>query len=213
MPCRAAKTRSAADEYAHSGSDEHVPMLRRYRIIMRRHVRHVRFGTCRSESSKDALMSLLGCFTIAARERGLCQSIGLEDARLWALGANGSSLARRSVIPWFWRDNAIESERKGLAVAIHVFISSTSKDLLEYRQAAIDVCNRLQFVPIGMEFFNAMGPGATEGSKQRIMQSDVYVGIFAYRYGYVEAGYAESVTEIEFQFAGERNIDRLVFPS
>ena len=62
-----------------------------------------------------------------------------------------------------------------------------------------------------MEFFNAMGPGATEGSKQRIMQSDVYVGIFAYRYGYVEEGYAESVTEIEFQFAGERDIDRLCF--
>lgn len=64
---------------------------------------------------------------------------------------------------------------------------------------------------MGMEFFNAMGPGATEGSKQRIMQSDVYIGIFAYRYGYVEEGHAESVTEIEFKFAGERNIDRLCF--
>jgi hypothetical protein len=96
-------------------------------------------------------------------------------------------------------------------VTIHIFISSTSKDLLEYRQAAIDVCNRLQFVPIGMEFFNAMGAGATEGSKQRIKQADVYVGLFAYRYGYVEEGYEQSVTEIEFQFAGERNLDRLCF--
>ena len=30
-----------------------------------------------------------------------------------------------------------------------------------------------------------------EGSKQRIMQSRCYVRIFAYRYGYVETGYAE----------------------
>ena len=39
----------------------------------------------------------------------------------------------------------------------------------------------------------------------------MYVGIFAYRYGYIEPGHDKSLTEIEFDHAGERNIDRLCF--
>ena len=45
------------------------------------------------------------------------------------------------------------------------FISSTSKNLGKYREAAYEVCNRLSIVPIGMEQFESMGVGATEGSK------------------------------------------------
>jgi serine/threonine-protein kinase len=96
-------------------------------------------------------------------------------------------------------------------MATRVFLSSTGTDLAEYRHAAIDVCNRLGLLPIGMEFFGSMGSGATEGSKDKITQADVYVGVFAYRYGYVEAGYEKAVTEIEFDFAGECGIERLCF--
>jgi hypothetical protein len=96
-------------------------------------------------------------------------------------------------------------------MATHVFLSSTSTDLAEYRHAAIDVCNRLGLLPIGMEFFGSMGSGATEGSKCKIERADVYVGVFAYRYGYIEAGYEKAVTEIEFDFAGECGIERVCF--
>jgi len=92
-----------------------------------------------------------------------------------------------------------------------IFISSTGKDLHAYREGAIEVCNRLGFVPIAMEFFESMGVGATEGSKRKLDEADVYVGIFAYRYGYIEDGYDKSVTEIEFDYAGERGLDRLCF--
>lgn len=92
-----------------------------------------------------------------------------------------------------------------------VFLSSTGQDLSDYRNAGIEVCNRLGLVPIVMEFFESMGSGATEGSLSKLDESDVYVGIFAHRYGYVEDGYDKSVTELEFERAAERGIDQLCF--
>jgi len=91
------------------------------------------------------------------------------------------------------------------------FISSTSRDLAEYRQAAIDICNQRRVVPIAMEFFEAMGVGATEGSKRALDTANIYIGIFAHRYGYIEAGYDKSVTEIEFDHAGSRSLERVCF--
>ncbi len=48
------------------------------------------------------------------------------------------------------------------------FISSTSKDLGEYRRAAYDACLRLSILPIGMEQFESMGVGATAGSLHKL---------------------------------------------
>ena len=96
-------------------------------------------------------------------------------------------------------------------MAKSVFISSTSVDLKKYRQAAIQVCEQLGFESIAMENFEAMGVGATEGSKRKLRDADLYVGIIAYRYGYIESGHDLSVTEIEFDYAGERGLDRLCF--
>ena len=92
-----------------------------------------------------------------------------------------------------------------------VFIGSTGQDLKEYRQAAIEVCNQLSLVPIAMEFFEAMGAGATKGCRQKVDEADLYVGIFAHRYGYIEEGHEKSVTEDEFDYAGERELDRLCY--
>jgi hypothetical protein len=84
-----------------------------------------------------------------------------------------------------------------------VFISSTKSDLIEYRQAAIEICNRLGLIPLAMEYFEAEGRDGTEGSKRQLEKADVYVGVFAYRYG--------PVTEEEFDYAGERGLERLCF--
>lgn len=92
-----------------------------------------------------------------------------------------------------------------------VFISSTGRDLEEYRRAAIAVCNRLSLVPIAMEHFEATGRGIVESSKKKLDLADVYVGLFAHRYGSIEKGHTRSVTEIEFDYAAERGLDRLCF--
>lgn len=91
------------------------------------------------------------------------------------------------------------------------FISSTSKDLGDYRQAAYEVCNRLAIVPVGMELFESMGAGATDGSRRKLDEADVYVGIFANRYGFIEPGYDRAVTELEFDHAEQRRLERLCF--
>lgn len=86
---------------------------------------------------------------------------------------------------------------------VKVFISSTKQDLTAYRQAAIETCNRLHLIPFAMEFFEAEGLDGTEGSKRQLDEANVYVGIFAHRYG--------EVTQAEFDYAGERGIERLCF--
>ncbi len=92
-----------------------------------------------------------------------------------------------------------------------VFLSSTGRDLADYRQAAIEMCNRLQLVPLAMEFFEAMGKGASAGSLAKLAEADVYVGIFAHRYGYIEPGSERSVTEAEFDTASERGLEQICF--
>jgi uncharacterized protein DUF4062/NB-ARC domain-containing protein len=92
-----------------------------------------------------------------------------------------------------------------------VIISSTGTDLKEYREAAEEICHRVRLFPVAMEYFEAMDAGATEGSKRKVDEADVYVGIYAHRYGYIEPGYDKSVTEVEFDYAGQRKIERLCF--
>lgn len=93
-----------------------------------------------------------------------------------------------------------------------VFIGSTSKDLAEYRAAAEAICKDLQMFPVMMEDFPSMSAGATEGSLKMLADADVYVGIFGFRYGYIEDPTdGRSVTEIEYDESGKRGIDRLCF--
>ena len=92
-----------------------------------------------------------------------------------------------------------------------VFLSSTSRDLEAYRKLACEVCLRLGMLPLPMEYFEAMGVGATAGSRRKLDEADLYVGIFAHRYGHVEPSEGRSVTECEFEHAGTRGLDRLCF--
>lgn len=92
-----------------------------------------------------------------------------------------------------------------------VFISATRQDLDKYCAAAIEECNRLQLVPIDMQYFEAMSAGATEGSLKKVEEADAFVGIYAHRYGYIPAGHEKSITELEYDFASEKGIERLCF--
>ncbi len=94
---------------------------------------------------------------------------------------------------------------------LSVFLSSTGRDLHEYRAAAIAVCNELGLVPVAMEFWESMGVGATEGSLAKLDGCQVFVGFLAQRYGYIEDGHDRSVTELEFAHAAQRGLTRLCF--
>src|ERR1043166_5249914 len=90
-------------------------------------------------------------------------------------------------------------------------ISSTSVDLPEHRKEAIDACLRQGFFPIAMEHLPARDADAIRVSLEMVNKADVYIGIYAWRYGHVPEGRDISITEIEFDRAVERGIPILVF--
>jgi tetratricopeptide (TPR) repeat protein len=92
-----------------------------------------------------------------------------------------------------------------------VMISSTALDLPEHRDGIRDGCERAGFEPHMMEKLPAVDADAIKASLRMVDEADVYVGIFAYRYGHVPDGHDISITEMEYNRAVERAIPRLIF--
>ena len=92
-----------------------------------------------------------------------------------------------------------------------VFISSTAIDLPEYRKAAIHACQRLGFVPLCMEEFPPDPRDAVSVCLEHVGEANAYLGIYAYRYGFVPDGSEISLTEMEYQRALERGLPVLIF--
>jgi tetratricopeptide (TPR) repeat protein len=90
-------------------------------------------------------------------------------------------------------------------------ISSTARDLPEHRKEVMDACLRQGMFPVMMEHLPASDDEAISASLKMVDEADIYVGIFAHRYGYVPKGRAISVTEMEYNRAVERKIPRLIF--
>ncbi|MDY0042130.1 MAG: DUF4062 domain-containing protein [Desulforhabdus sp.] len=85
-----------------------------------------------------------------------------------------------------------------------IFLSSTYQDLVNHREAAARAVERLGQQGVRMEVFGARPLEATSACLEEIADSDVLVGIYAHRYGYVPAGQSKSITEQEFDFALEK---------
>src|SRR5512136_1774603 len=92
-----------------------------------------------------------------------------------------------------------------------VMISSTARDLPEHRKEVMDACLRQGMFPVMMEHLPASDDEAISASLKMVDEADIYVGLFAYRYGYVPKGHAISITEMEYDRAVERKIPRLIF--
>ncbi len=101
-----------------------------------------------------------------------------------------------------------DTSRPGQKVAM---ISSTSLDLPEHRQQAIDACLRQSVFPIAMEHLPASDDDAIHVSMEMMEKADIYIGVFAWRYGHVPKGHDISITEMEFDRAVERKIPILIF--
>jgi hypothetical protein len=84
---------------------------------------------------------------------------------------------------------------------MRVFVSSTYKDLIDHRRAVADALERLGLQFRRMETFGARPEDATRACLEEVEASELFVGIYAHRYGYVPTGTATSVTEAEFDHA------------
>jgi tetratricopeptide (TPR) repeat protein len=95
-----------------------------------------------------------------------------------------------------------------------VIISSTARDLPEHRKEMMDACLRRGMFPMMMEHLPASDAEAISASLKLVDEAEIYVGVFAHRYGYVPKENNPqqlSLTEIEYNRAVERDIPRLIF--
>ena len=84
------------------------------------------------------------------------------------------------------------------ANSMKVFVSSTYKDLIEYRNASIRAVEGTSFRAIKMEVFGARPDEPLSACVDEVSQSDLFVGIYALRYGFIPEGSDISITEIEY---------------
>ena len=103
------------------------------------------------------------------------------------------------------------SSRTGTTDMKRVMISSTALDLPDHRNQVRDACLRQGMFPLMMEHLPARDADAIAESLRMVNEVDLYLGIFAYRYGYVPKGHDISITEMEYNRAVERGIPRLLF--
>jgi tetratricopeptide (TPR) repeat protein len=96
-------------------------------------------------------------------------------------------------------------------------VSSTALDLPEHREEVLDACLRQSTIPKMQEHLPASGASAESGAEAvrvslaMVDEAEIYIGVFANRYGYVPAGHDISITEMEYDRAVERGIERMIF--
>jgi hypothetical protein len=92
-----------------------------------------------------------------------------------------------------------------------VFLSSTAKDLKEYREAAYQAIEGPYHHCDRMENWGAQDDEADHFCAQRVEECDVFVGIVGHCYGSLPKGKRKSYTEREYDVARRTGKPRLMF--
>jgi hypothetical protein len=92
-----------------------------------------------------------------------------------------------------------------------VYVSSTFDDLRQCREKVRLVLQQLGHVDVAMETYVAGPERPLEKCLADVAGSDMYVGIFAWRHGYIPPGQGRSITELEYRTAVESGKDCLIF--
>jgi len=92
-----------------------------------------------------------------------------------------------------------------------IFVSSTSKDLAEFRAVLRDTLLEAGYEIADMAHFGAQDGDAVQISEDELRRSDVVVGIYALRYGYIPEGSTRSITEMEYDWAFQYKKPLLAF--
>ena len=93
-----------------------------------------------------------------------------------------------------------------------VFVSSTYIDLAEYRESVQKAIRQIGDVDVSMENFGARDERPKAECLRLIRdESDLFVGIYAHRYGHIPDGEQKSITESEYDAAGDQNLPRFIY--
>ena len=93
---------------------------------------------------------------------------------------------------------------------ISIYLSSTYEDLKDYRTAVVQALRKAGYDVKTMEDYVAADKRPVDKCLADVAEADIYVGVFAFRYGYVpppEHGNPDalSITELEFRHAEKLN--------
>ena len=97
-----------------------------------------------------------------------------------------------------------------------IYLSSTYEDLKLHRGAVFDALRKSGYRVVAMEDYVAADERPVDQCLKDVAAADLYVGIFAFRYGYVPPQEHDnpdglSITELEFRHAAGRGIPCLTF--
>jgi hypothetical protein len=105
-------------------------------------------------------------------------------------------------------------DRPGRGDVARIYISSTYGDLKEHREKVYRALRQLGHDAVAMEDYVAADQRPLAECLEDVAACDLYVGIFAHRYGYVpdhDNPEHRSITELEYRHAEASGIPRLVF--
>lgn len=91
------------------------------------------------------------------------------------------------------------------------YISATYEDLKECRLAVKTALERLDLGHRTMEGYVAEDIRPVDRCLEDVDSCDIYIGIFAFRYGYVPAGQTKSITHLEYEHAANNGKECLIF--
>lgn len=93
-----------------------------------------------------------------------------------------------------------------------IFVSSTFLDLQSYREKVLSVIRRLGAIDVAMEHFGAKNARPKDECLRLIREeSDLFVGIFAFRYGYIPDGDSTSIVHSEYLEARKARLPCLIY--
>lgn len=92
-----------------------------------------------------------------------------------------------------------------------IYVSSTFKDLKVCREKVRHSLRQIGHEDIAMEYYVAGDERPLDKCQKDVASCDLYIGIFAWRYGYVPKGQDKSITELEYRKATETGKKCLIF--
>src|SRR5919205_1306828 len=87
---------------------------------------------------------------------------------------------------------------------LRAYISSTVLELPEHRARVREACLIADVLPIGMEHLPPRDQTAVADMIEMVDMADIFIGIYAFRYGWVPEGRDVSIIEMEFDRAVKR---------
>jgi len=95
-----------------------------------------------------------------------------------------------------------------------IYISSTYADLIKYREAVTHILRKMSVIAVSMEDYTASDERPLDKCLADVARCDIYIGIFAFRYGFVpqdDNPEKASITELEYLTARRLKKPCLIF--